>query len=107
MFGHEDVQMSKTEDLGVDGQGGSFYDNTGAIRDVDQNHLLQLLTNVAMEPSTIFHLVFARDERVKVLKGISYAPTRASSADTFAAMRSEPGWESPMSSVETYVALKL
>ena len=45
----EDVQITMAEDFGVDGRG-LFYDNTGAIRDVVQNHLLQLLTNVAIEP---------------------------------------------------------
>lgn len=66
----EDVQITMAEDFGVDGRG-SFYDNTGAIRDVVQNHLLQLLTNVAIEPPPGADPELARDERVKVLKGIA------------------------------------
>ena len=101
----EDVQITMAEDFGVDGRG-SFYDNTGAIRDVVQNHLLQLLTNVAIEPPPGPDPELARDERVKVLKGIATLRPEDVVRGQFRGYRSEPG-VNPMSSVETYVALKL
>jgi glucose-6-phosphate 1-dehydrogenase len=101
----EDVQITMAEDFGVDGRG-SFYDNTGALRDVVQNHLLQLLTNVAMEPPPGADPELARDERVKVLKGIATLRPEDVVRGQFRGYRSEPG-VNPMSSVETYVSLKL
>ena len=101
----EDVQITMAEDFGVDGRG-SFYDNTGAIRDVVQNHLLQLLTNVAIEPPPGADPELARDERVKVLKGIATLQPQDIIRGQFRGYRGEPG-VNPMSSVETYVALKL
>jgi len=101
----EDVQITMAEDFGVDGRG-SFYDNTGAIRDVVQNHLLQLLTNVAMEPPPGADPELARDERVKVLKGIATLQPQDVIRGQFRGYRSEPG-VNPVSSVETYVAMKL
>jgi glucose-6-phosphate 1-dehydrogenase len=53
------------EDFGVDGRG-TFYDQTGAMRDVIQNHLLQVLTNLAMEPPVRADSESIRDEKVKV-----------------------------------------
>jgi len=100
----EDVQITMAEDFGVDGRG-SFYDNTGAIRDVVQNHLLQLLTNVAIEPPPGPDPELARDERVKVLKGIATLRPEDIVRGQFRGYRSEPG-VNPMSSVETYVALR-
>ncbi len=101
----EDVQITMAEDFGVDGRG-SFYDATGAIRDVVQNHLLQLLTNVAMEPPPGVDQEMARDERVKVLKSIATLRPEDVVRGQFRGYRSEPG-VNPASSVETYVALKL
>ena len=101
----EDVQITMAEDFGVDGRG-SFYDNTGAIRDVVQNHLLQLLTNVAIEPPPGPDPELARDERVKVLKGIATLRPQDIVRGQFRGYRSETG-VNPMSSVETYVALRL
>ena len=101
----EDVQITMAEDFGVDGRG-SFYDATGAIRDVVQNHLLQLLTNVAMEPPPGVDQEMARDERVKVLKGIATLRPEDVVRGQFRGYRSESG-VNPASSVETYVALKL
>ena len=66
----ESVQITMAESFGVEGRG-SFYEEAGAIRDVVQNHLLQVLTNVAMEPppgADASELL--RDEKVKVLKGM-------------------------------------
>jgi glucose-6-phosphate 1-dehydrogenase len=86
----EDVQITMAEDFGVDGRG-SFYDATGAIRDVVQNHLLQLLTNVAMEPPPGVDQEMARDERVKVLKCIATLRLRTSSGDSFAGIAASQG----------------
>ena len=61
--------MTMAEDFGIQGRGG-FYDATGAIRDVVQNHLFQLLSNLAMEPPARMDSESLRDEKVKVLKGI-------------------------------------
>jgi len=101
----EDVQITMAEGFGVDGRG-SFYDGTGAIRDVFQNHLLQLLTNVAMEPPPGVDPELARDERVKVLKGIATLQPDDVVRGQFRGYRSEAGVK-PMSSVETFVALRL
>src|SRR6202023_255074 len=66
----ESVQLTMAEDFGIQGRG-AFYDQTGAIRDVVQNHLFQILTNVAMEPSVRTDSESIRDEKVKVLKAIA------------------------------------
>jgi glucose-6-phosphate 1-dehydrogenase len=101
----ESVQITMAEAFGIDGRG-QFYDHTGAIRDVVQNHLLQLLTNVAMEPSPGNDQELIRDERVKVLRGI--APLRPEDVirGQFRGYKHEPG-VGPESTVETYVALRL
>jgi len=65
----ESVQITMAEDFGVQGRGG-FYDATGAIRDVVQNHLFQVLCNLAMEPPVRADSESIRDEKVKVLKAI-------------------------------------
>src|SRR5712692_6892305 len=65
----ESVQITMAEAFGVQGRG-AFYDQTGAIRDVVQNHLFQVLTNLAMEPPVRTHGESIRDEKVKVLKAI-------------------------------------
>ncbi|HEV2522718.1 MAG TPA: glucose-6-phosphate dehydrogenase [Candidatus Acidoferrales bacterium] len=65
----ESVQITMAENFGVQGRGG-FYDGTGAIRDVIQNHLFQVLSNLAMEPPVRSDSESLRDEKVKVLKAI-------------------------------------
>ena len=65
----ESVQITMAENFGVEGRGG-FYDQTGAIRDVIQNHLFQILCNLAMEPPVRSDSETIRDEKVKVLKAI-------------------------------------
>ena len=101
----DSVQITMAESFGVDGRG-QFYDQTGAIRDVVQNHLLQLLTSVAMEPPPGIELETVRDERVKVLKSI--APLRPENVvrGQFQGYLDEPGVR-PDSTVETFVALRL
>ena len=101
----DSVQITMAESFGIDGRG-QFYDQTGAIRDVVQNHLLQLLTSVAMEPPPGIELEMVRDERVKVLKSI--APLRPENVvrGQFQGYLDEPGVR-PDSTVETFVALRL
>ncbi|MBX2884085.1 MAG: glucose-6-phosphate dehydrogenase [Granulosicoccus sp.] len=64
-----DVQITIAEKLGVEGRGG-FYDQTGALRDMVQNHLLQLLVILAMEPPATNHPDAVRDEKIKVLRSL-------------------------------------
>jgi glucose-6-phosphate 1-dehydrogenase len=63
------VQVLVAEDLGVEGRGG-YYDQAGAVRDMVQNHMLQLLSLIAMEPPATFAAEAVRDEKVKVLRAI-------------------------------------
>src|SRR5262249_22512539 len=63
----ESVQITMAENFGVQGRG-AFYDQTGTIRDVVQNHLFQVLTNLAMEPPVRTDSESLREEKVKVLK---------------------------------------
>ncbi len=65
-----DVQISVTEQVGVGGRAG-FYDRTGALRDMVQNHLLQLLCIIAMEPPTNIGADAVRDEKLKVLRALT------------------------------------
>src|SRR5262249_29258740 len=65
----ESVQITMAEDFGIQGRG-AFYDQTGTIRDVVQNHLFQVLANLAMEPPVRTDSETMRDEKVKVLKAI-------------------------------------
>jgi glucose-6-phosphate 1-dehydrogenase len=65
----ESVQITMAESFGVEGRG-RFYDQTGCVRDVVQNHLLQVLSNIAMEPPPGLDAELLRDEKAKTLKGI-------------------------------------
>ena len=64
------VQMTVAEEEGI-GSRGAYYDKSGALRDIVQNHMFQLLTLVAMEPPVSFHAEDVRDEKVKVLHAVS------------------------------------
>jgi glucose-6-phosphate 1-dehydrogenase len=101
----ESVQITMAEHFGIDGRG-QFYDNTGAIRDVVQNHLFQLLTNVAMEPSPGSDTELIRDERVKVLKGMAALRPGDVVRGQFRGYANEAGVRAG-STVETYVAMRL
>jgi len=102
----ERVEITMAEDFGVQGRGG-FYDRAGAIRDVVQNHLLQVVSNLAMEPfPRTDDYEAARDEKVKVLKGIAPIEARNVVKGQFRGYRDEPGVARD-SAVETYVALRL
>jgi glucose-6-phosphate 1-dehydrogenase len=101
----ESVQMTMAEDFGVQGRG-AFYDQTGAIRDVVQNHLLQVLTNLAMEPPVRTDSESIRDEKVKVLKAIATLDESSVVRGQFRGYREEKG-VAPDSRVETFAALRL
>jgi glucose-6-phosphate 1-dehydrogenase len=104
--GHiESVQITMAENFGVQGRGG-FYEETGAIRDVIQNHLFQVLTNLAMEPPPRTDSESIRDEKVKVLKAIPPLETKNVVRGQFRGYRNEKG-VAPDSQVETFAALQL
>jgi glucose-6-phosphate 1-dehydrogenase len=100
------VQITMAERFGLEGRG-AFYEQAGAIRDVVQNHMLQVLANVAMEPPAGNEDVESvRDEKVKVLKAIPPLVPGNVIRGQFGGYRKEPG-VSPASTVETYAALRL
>ena len=101
----ESVQITMAEDFGVQGRG-AFYDKTGAIRDVIQNHLFQVLTNLAMEPPIRPDSESIRDEKVKVLKAMRPLEPQNVVRGQFRGYRKEAG-VAPDSKVETFAALRL
>src|SRR5215813_2803225 len=101
----ESMQITMAEDFGVQGRG-SFYDQTGAIRDVIQNHLFQVLCNLTMEPPARTDSESIRDEKVKVLKAMPPLETKDLVRGQFRGYRQEPG-VAVDSQVETFAALKL
>jgi glucose-6-phosphate 1-dehydrogenase len=101
----ESVQITMAEDFGIQGRGG-FYDGAGAIRDVVQNHLFQLLSNLAMEPPARMDSESLRDEKVKVLKAIPALEAGDVVRGQFRGYREERGVAAG-SQVETYAAVRL
>ena len=101
----ENVQITMAEDFGVQGRG-AFYDQTGAIRDVVQNHLFQILTNLAMEPPVRTDSESIRDEKVKVLKAMPPLDEKHVVRGQFRGYRKEKG-VAPDSKTETFAALRL
>jgi glucose-6-phosphate 1-dehydrogenase len=101
----ESMQITMAENFGIDGRG-SFYDATGAIRDVIQNHLFQILANLAMEPPVRSDSEAVRDEKVKVLKAIPPLTPGKIVRGQFKGYRTEKG-VAPSSTVETFAALEL
>ncbi len=114
------VQITVGEDLGVEGRG-EFYEQAGASRDILQNHMLQLLSLVAMEPPIAFEADALRDEKVRVLRAIDPDWTSARVRAQVVRGQYDAGWSAdhkvvgyrqeaevpPESRVETFVALKL
>ena len=101
----ESVQITMAENFGVQGRGG-FYDETGAIRDVVQNHLFQVLVNIAMEPPVRTDSESIRDEKVKVLKAITPLKAEDLVRGQFRGYLNEKG-VAPDSRTETFAALRL
>src|SRR5437899_977881 len=101
----ESVQITMAEEFGIQGRG-AFYDQTGAVRDVVQNHLFQVLSNLAMEPPVRADSESIRDEKVKVLKAIPALKASDMVRGQFRGYRTEKGVAAD-SKVETFVALRL
>lgn len=101
----ESVQITMAESFGVQGRG-RFYEETGAIRDVVQNHLLQVVSVLAMDPPATTYNESIRDERVKVFREIRPLDPRQIVRGQFEGYRDEAGVAHD-SSVETFVALRL
>src|SRR3954454_19047169 len=113
------IQITVAESIGVENRG-SFYEETGASRDVLQNHLLQLMSLVAMEPPATFEADPLRDEKVKVLRAIAEKSRREIDRDVvrgqygsgWAAAKQVPGYRQEpevdsQSETETYIAARL
>ena len=113
------IQITGAESLGVEGRGG-YFDHAGILRDMVQNHLLQVLSLVAMEPPVTFEADAVRDEKLKVLKALRHVPssdfdkqvvraqyTAGSNAGQTVRGYREERDVSPTSTTETFVALKL
>ena len=101
----QSVQITMAEDFGIQGRG-AFYDETGTIRDVIQNHLFQVLANLAMEPPPRTDSESIRDEKVKVLKAIPPLESKNVVRGQFRGYREEKGVAAE-SQTETYAALQL
>jgi len=101
----KNVQITMAEDFGVQGRG-AFYDQTGTVRDVIQNHLFQVLANLAMEPPARADSECMRDEKVKFLKSIAPIEAKNLIRGQFRGYRKEPG-VAPDSQVETFAAMRL
>jgi glucose-6-phosphate 1-dehydrogenase len=101
----QSVQITMAENFGVQGRG-AFYDQTGALRDVIENHLFQILANLAMEPPVRTDSESMRDEKVKVLKAIPALDPKHMVRGQFRGYRNEKG-VAPNSQVETFAALRL
>ncbi len=101
----DSVQITMAESFGVEGRG-RFYEGVGALRDVVQNHLLQVVTLLAMEPPASSDADSLRDEKAKVLRAMSPLDPKKVVRGQYRGYRDEEGVD-PASDVETYVALCL
>lgn len=106
------VQITVAETVGLEGRVG-FYDGAGALRDMVQNHMLQLLALVAMEPPSSFDSTAVRDEKVKVLRSLRHVEPGQTVTGQYKAGAisgaAVPGYDEELgtdSSTETFVALK-
>jgi len=99
------VEITMAENFGVQGRG-AFYDQTGTLRDVVQNHLFQVLSNLAMEPPVRSDSESTRDEKVKVLRAIPSLKEKNLVRGQFRGYRDENG-VAPNSETETFAAVKL
>ena len=83
------VQITVSEKIGVGDRGG-YYEEAGALRDMVQNHMLQVLALIAMEPPVSLEAESVRDEKVKLLKSIRAADARGRGADRSCAANTLP-----------------
>jgi glucose-6-phosphate 1-dehydrogenase len=100
----ESVQITMAETFGVEGRG-RLYEELGAVRDVVQNHLLQVLSILAMEPPVGTAPEAMRDEKMKVLRAVKRLERRGIVRGQYRGYRDEDGVD-PSSDVETYAALR-
>jgi len=100
------VQITAAESIGVEGRG-AYYQEAGALRDMIQNHLLQVMATIAMEPSAVFEPNSVRDERAKLLRSIKIMTpkevTQYAVAGQYRGFREEPG-VNPQAQTDTYAA---
>jgi glucose-6-phosphate 1-dehydrogenase len=101
----DNVQITVAEDIGIEGRG-SFFDQTGTIRDMVQTHLIQMLTFIGMEPPVSFEPDRLRDEKVKVLRAMNVCQPRNVVRGQYRGYRDEPD-VAKRSQTETFVALEL
>jgi glucose-6-phosphate 1-dehydrogenase len=101
----ESIQITMAEELGIAGRG-RFYDATGGIRDVLQNHLLQLVACLAMDAPPLGDVDVAREERARLLRSVVPLDPRDVVRGQFAGYRNEPGVARD-SQVETFCAVRL
>ena len=104
------IQITVAETVGVGGRG-SYYDKSGAMRDMVQNHLMQLLCLIAMEPPSQFEPDAVRDEKVKVIRALDPVAPEEIVRGQYQPGKSEPGYrqdaENPESLTESFIALRL
>ena len=100
----QSVQVTMAENFGVQGRG-KFYEEVGAIRDVVQNHLLQVMVLLAMDPPASNETVCIRDEKIRVMRAMRPFDRNGIVRGQFRGYRKEPG-VSPDSQVETFAALR-
>jgi glucose-6-phosphate 1-dehydrogenase len=101
----QSVQITMAEDFGLRGRG-KFYEDVGAIRDVVQNHLLQVTVLLAIDPPAANETVCIRDEKIRVMRAMRPLDRNCVVRGQFQGYRKEPG-VSPGSKVETYAAVRL
>jgi glucose-6-phosphate 1-dehydrogenase len=101
----ESVQITMAEKFGIEGRG-QFYDATGAIRDVVENHMLQVVAFLAMEPPTGLHCDAIREEQIKVFRTIPPLDPKHLVRGQFNGYKKEKG-VAPESNVETFAAVRL
>jgi glucose-6-phosphate 1-dehydrogenase len=99
------IQITMAEDFGVEGRG-AFYDEAGALRDVVQNHLFQIVALLAMNPPTGHDVDAFREEKERVLRAIDTLTRDDYVRGQFAGYLDEPGVD-PRSDVETFAAVRL
>ncbi|MFQ5851088.1 MAG: glucose-6-phosphate dehydrogenase [Candidatus Binatia bacterium] len=116
----DNIQITVAESLGMEGRRGTFYDSAGAVRDIVQNHMLQLLCLISMEPPSALEPQSIRDEKVKVLRAlVPLTPNEVKNSTVrgqygigrldgqmIKGYRQEEG-VNPRSVTETYVAMRI
>lgn len=104
------IQITVAETVGVDGRG-EYYDRSGAMRDMVQNHLMQLLCLTAMEPPAKFDPDAVRDEKLKVIRALNAVPLEDVVRGQYLADGKKPGYlehaGDPDSKTESFIALRV